>query len=204
MLALILLTSAVVVSVIAYHRYYTDIRDHADMQPNRWSWMIWSATTAVEAFTFDAVSTDFEKSFVFFVSAACCVAIMLVIWRRAGWKMPDASEFTCITASVLAVVLWQAYDQTLWAHLLAVAALPVAFYPTWKSAWNSPEKEDSKAWILWTIGDALTLALVLTLLQSKEELPYAIVEFVCHALVAGIVWWRTRSPRAACEGISGD
>ena len=64
-----MLVAAIVFIVAAYAEYFRDIKNEV-IAPNRWSWLIWSAATAVEAFTYEAVSEDWMKSVIFFISAS--------------------------------------------------------------------------------------------------------------------------------------
>lgn len=189
-LAIVILVAAIAFIVVAYVQYYRDIQNEV-VAPNRWSWLIWSAATAMEALTYEAVSEDWMKGIVFFISAICCFGVTMLIWGRAKWKRPDWTEVVCVIASGLALLLWLQFQLTLWAHLLMVLAVPIAFVPTWKSAIGNPNNERSRAWGLWSIGDLLTLLLILVRLDKVEELPFILVEFACHA----IVWQMVRKQK---------
>lgn len=191
MLATIVLLSAVAVGTLAYRNYFNDILSKEN-RPNRWSWLIWSATGFVEAFTFEAITDDWTKSVPFFVSAISCVIVAIRIWRHAAWKWPTLAEVICIVASIIATVLWLYYNETMWAHVVALVAIPVSFIPTWIDAKKNPADEDSSAWWLWTIGDTLALTYILMrsdLLRPEEwmDKPYAIIELACHASMAIMV-----------------
>lgn len=189
--AIYVLLAAVAVGVLAYWNYFRDIAVK-ETKPNRWSWLAWSITTLVEAFTFNAVNEDWTKSVPFFVSGICCVIVTLRIWNRAAWKWPNPTEALCILASLGAVVLWLRYDQAVWAHLVTILAVPIAFIPTWATTKENPRAEDSSAWWLWTIGDALALTFILMQpgVPGAEEWmdkPYAVIELLCHASTAILV-----------------
>ncbi len=168
--------------VVAYSCYFKDIKKKG--VANNWSWIIWCVTTIVESLTFDEVSGDILKTSIFYLSAACCVVIMARLCLTAVWEKPDWTEIFCVIVSLVALILWLYFKLTLWAHLLTVLALPVAFFPTWKSAWKDYRKDDSQAWMLWTIGDIFALSLILFRLEDNTELPYIIIETLCH----GVTW----------------
>ncbi len=92
---LVLLFFAVLLTVGAYGEYYRDTA-RAKVAPNRWSWLIWSATTGTEVATFQAVSGDFATSAVFIASVFACIAITLLVWRRACWRAPTRTELICV------------------------------------------------------------------------------------------------------------
>lgn len=179
-------------TIVAY-AYYAYGLMNKKTTPNRWSWLIWSLATAVEALTYGEVSGDPIKYWLFFVSAGCCVVITVLIWTRSTWQMPDWSETACVLFSVIAIVIWKEYGSAKWAHYVSLAAMPVGFIPTYHSAWLDYRHENSPAWRLWTIGDFLALCLIISTLNKSEELPYSIVEFICHAIVWYIVAVRSRS-----------
>lgn len=187
----IVLLCAVAVGILAYWNYFKDIAKK-ETSPNKWSWLIWSMTTFVEAFTFNAVSEGWEKSIPFFVSGICCIVVTIRIWKRAQWKLPSVTETLSVIISAVAVVLWLKYGEALWAHLLMIVAIPISFLPTWVTTHQHPRGEASSAWWLWTIGDALALAYILMQpspagIASWVDKPYAITELACHASMAVLV-----------------
>jgi SET domain len=84
----------------------------------------------------------------------------------------------------------------MWAHILVVVAVPVGFLPTWFSAIQDRRREMSPAWGLWSLADLSTLLLVI---QSGRphgmDLPYIVVELVCHVMVWLIIGIGSLNPR---------
>ena len=183
----ILVVSAAACYIAGYAVYWFGLRAK-HVQPNRWSWLIWSAATGIEASTYQAVNGDVAQAVVFAISAACCVAVTAGIWARSAWTAPSLTEMICVAASILALVLWGLFQMAFWAHVLIVAAVPIGFIPTWIGALRDRRHEASPAWGLWTLGDLATLILILATLQSGvHELPYIVVELACHTGVWVIV-----------------
>ncbi|KND50394.1 MAG: hypothetical protein AB202_01920 [Parcubacteria bacterium C7867-007] len=182
----IILALAVAFTAAGFIIYLADLRKDSN-KPNRWSWLIWSVSAWVEALTYQAENTDWIKSSVLFISAVACMYIARAIWKGGKWETPDITEGFSVVASLVALVLWLYYGETLWAHIMMVVALPIAFLPTWQKAWKDPACEDSHAWWVWTVGDCFTLALVFTNYESPTELPYMVMELVCHAAVWGVI-----------------
>lgn len=171
---------------LAYRRYWLDI-GNKEIQPNRWSWLVWSVTTMVEASTYFANNLDWLEAVPFFVSGFACVVVTITIWHKAKFEWPDPVEAVCVLAATAATILWLCFHLTWWAHVIVILAVPVAFWPTWQKAWHCPKNEQTPAWMLWTIGDALALVVVLMRMDSWsdwQELPYAVVELACH----GAMW----------------
>lgn len=184
-----ILIFAAALSVAAYG-YYT--KDVAKKQSgNKWSWIIWLVSTAVEASTYLAVNGDVLNASIFFLSAICCVYVAWKVWRSSKWELPDMIDLACLIATFLALALWLGYHETWWAHIVAILAIPISFIPISREAWKHPRRERSLAWILWSIADFLTLiAIYLRAENLEKELLYIVVELACHALMWYLVFHR--------------
>jgi hypothetical protein len=191
---------AVGLSFSAYAVYLHGLRSER-VQPNRASWLIWSAATALEALTYAAVNPGAPQGWVFGVSAVACIVVTLSLFRRSHWAMPTQSEAICIAACLSALVLWLVFREAFWAHMLVVAAVPVSFWPTWASAWRDRSRERSPAWGLWTLGDLATLLIAARAPSvGFDEMAYVVVEFLCHASVWLMIGIATISPLRMLTG----
>lgn len=174
---------AIGLSAAGYAIYLAGLRRHL-VEPNRASWLIWSAATGIEAATYAAVNPRAPQSWIFGLSAVACVIVTLVMWRRSRWRAPTPSETLCMAAAFVAITLWVAFHETFWAHMLVVAAVPISFWPTWESVWEDRARERSPAWGLWTLGDLATLLLATRTDGSGiGEYGYIFVELLCHASI---------------------
>ncbi len=185
---------AVLANFSGYVAYLTGLKREL-VQPNRASWLIWSAAVLVEASTYAAVNPGAAQSIVFLISAAACIVVTIGIWQRSEWAAPTRSETICMLACLAALTLWLAFRSTFWAHMLVVAAVPISFWPTWESVLQDRNRERSPAWGLWTVGDLATL---LVASRSGEidvgSYAYIIVELLCHASVWFMVGLATINP----------
>ena len=175
----LLVSLSSLIGVVAYGIYYRDIQ-RSSIRPNRWVWMTFGITTVMEAFTYNEVANSLA-SVIFFVSAGCCLVDTALIWTKARWQKPSWEELFCLTASVMAGVLWLGFQEALWAHLLMVISVPVAFVPSYREVFKDHTSEDTHAWMVWTVGDLLALVLIIGTRTGWEALPYAIVEAVSHS-----------------------
>lgn len=193
-LAQVLAVVAALLIVGGYVNYFRDIRRET-VQPNRWSWLIWSVAASVEAATYQALNAELLESIPFFLSGASCMVLAALIWKRSRWKKPKWPELATTAASITALVLWLMFQKTFWAQIIATIAVPIAFFPTWDGVRNG--NENSRSWGIWSLGYLATLAVILLRLKTAEQLPYAVVELVCHAAV-----WRiaARQRRSHKEG----
>ena len=185
---------AVVFSLSGYAVYLTGIKRQL-VQPNRASWLIWSASTAVEAATYAAVNDGSPQTWIFGISTVACIAVTIGVWRRSSWEMPSRGEMVCMGACLASLVLWLAFSTAFWAHMLVVVAVPISFWPTWQSVLQDRNRERSPAWGLWTLGDLATL-LVATRANGEVigEYSYIFVELLCHAGVWFMVGLATINP----------
>lgn len=191
-------------SFAGYAVYLAGLRRQL-VRPNRASWLIWSASTGLEALTYAAVNPAAPQGWVFAISAVACLAVTLGIWHRSSWAPPSATETFCIAACLTALLAWLVFREAFWAHMLVVVAVPVSFWPTWASVWQERARERSAAWGLWTFGD---LAVLLLALRSPApgiaELAYVLVELACHASVWFMIGLATINPLRSLGVRRGD
>ncbi|MES2097156.1 MAG: SET domain-containing protein [Pseudomonadota bacterium] len=185
---------AMAATFAGYATYLAGLRRNL-VEPNRASWLIWSAATAVEASTYAAVNPDAPQRWVFLFATVACVAITLALWRRSAWSLPSRTESLCMATCLGSLAVWAMFRDAFWAHMLVVAAMPISFWPTWASVWADRTRERSPAWGLWTVGDLATL-LVATRVPGSPvgEYAYILVELVCHASVWFLVGLATINP----------
>jgi len=189
---------AMLCSLAGYGAYLAGLRRHL-VQPNRASWLIWSAATAVEAATYTALNPHALQGLVFIVAAVSCIVVTLALWRGGAWQAPSRSEAACMAANLVALAIWLAFRETFWAHMLIVAVVPLGFWPTWQSVWQDRARERSPAWGLWTIADLATL-LVATHSNAASgqarvgEYAYIFAELLCHASVWFMIGLATINP----------
>jgi SET domain len=181
------LFAAMILSISGYGFYWLGIRRQL-IKPNRSSWLIWSAVTTVEALTYQALNEGLAQNIIFFVAAASCLFITLAIWRQSAWQRPSNAETFCIAVALGSLIIWFGFQSQFWAHMLVVLAVPISFLPTWISALHDKRRELSPAWGLWALGDFATLMLIVSGPRSHgTDLPYIVVELICHASIWFII-----------------
>ena len=186
MLVTILSVAAIFVVIIAYGVYYFDIRN-SKISPNRFSWLIWSFSASLETITYSVVSQDFVKSICFYISSIICIGITIKIWHLSKHTKVKKTEKISLIFCTGSLLIWIIFNSAWFAHLFLLVAIPIAFIPTLKGAIQNYQNENSHAWILWSISDIFVLGVIITRLDKIEELPYAMIELICHFSVFAIV-----------------
>jgi len=97
-------------SFAGYATYLIGLRREL-VEPNRASWLIWSAATTLEALTYAAVNPGAPQGWVFAVSAVACILVTLSLLRRSYWAMPTQSESFCIAACLVALIVWLVFRE---------------------------------------------------------------------------------------------
>lgn len=193
------LYAALFFTMTGYTLYWYGLRKKL-VRPNRFSWLIWGTVMAIEALTYQAVNEGMIQNLIFLMSAASCLFITLAIWRDGAWTKPSTAEVISMGVALFALVIWLVFQAERWAHTLIVVAVPISFIPTWLSARDDPRRETSPAWGLWTLGDlATTLLIVRGGVKDPLELPYILVELICHASIWLMIGWRSINPRSAWD-----
>ncbi len=198
-MGILLISLAVVFQALAYYKYFLKTWK-STITPNKWSWLIWSVTTTIETGTYHAVADDWFKTTVFFFSAVLCLITSILIWKKSKWQRlrwkkdidgsHDRYEIISVAICFLSIPAW--FYSAWWAHLITLGSLVIAFLPTYRSAWNDFRQENTPSWILWSIGDLLQIAVIVYYFRDVKDLPYAVLEFLCHLLVALIVKYQMR------------
>ena len=185
-MAYILTVIASAIAIIAYLIYYFDLKK-SRIIPNRLSWIVWSMAISLETLTYGAVSDDAIKSYYFVVSSLCCIMITISIWSVSDWNSSGRAKKSTLAFYSLSFIVWPLIQMPLITHLVLLIAIPVTFIPTFKSSIKNYRNENSAAWFLWSISDLIIIITICMRLKTFEELPYAIVEFLCHFTVFAII-----------------
>jgi len=185
-MTLLFTLTACIISVIAYWQYYADLRN-SNVKSNRYSWLIWSLSMSLETITFSYVSGDIIKSISFIISAIACIIITVKVWQSSTRNKPDTTEMMSLAFCAGAMLFWIFFQSAWLAHVVLLVSIPIGFIPAYKAAFADYKTENSRAWYLWVISDLIVLTIITGRLQSFQELPYIIIEFLCHAMIVAIV-----------------
>lgn len=146
----------VIVSAVPY--IWGIIKGHN--HPSIASWGPWSVIGLALLLTYDGSGARWNLAPAIF-SFTNPTIITIVALKRHGWVKFGQLEWTCVSISLSAIVLWfflrGREDMMLLALSLAIVADLVAAIPQIKLAWRSPDLDRPFAWGLFGIGYALAI-----------------------------------------------
>ena len=189
MIDYLLTIAASSIAIVAYVIYYFNVKK-SGIIPNRLAWIICSVSVSLETITYCFVSDDYIKSIYFIVSSICCILITIKIWKSAKWEGSSRAQKYSFVFYSLAISLWPLFQLPFIAHLLLLIVIPITFYPIYKSAFENFKTEKSLAWLLWSVSDLIVIISICINMKTVQELPYAIVNFVCPFTVYAIIMFQ--------------
>lgn len=180
---------SVAIGIAADRQYYLGLDRPGHTPPNRWSWLIWTFSVLIEVATFKGISDDWLKVIPLATTPIACVVILRKVWqmKQNGWEsaLDKVIDLASVILSFAAIFIWLRFSAEFWAHVVMICAVPVSYIPQWKETFKTGHfcKGDELPWMLWTITDAINLALILHRLNDTIEIPYVVTELICHASV---------------------
>lgn len=139
-----------IVILIAFFPYIRAIV-RRETNPRKATWLIWA--TGDWIILTGMIAKDTISGL---IAAACLGAttifILSLFYGERGWTTRDR---VCITLSGAAIILWQYFGESNLGIGFSLLSLAIAAWPTYVSAWERPENEDAKAWIIFNISSFL-------------------------------------------------
>ena len=157
-----------------------------EAQPQKASWVAWGILNGI------TLAGMYVKG----VATVQMTAITLGSWivlalafkyGKPGWSVLD--KF-CLGGAVLAIVLWKLFNDSDFGIIVSLIGLFVSGIPTWKSAWQTPEKENRAAWIIFMTSSLLALLAIRKFTMASAAQP---IEFLVNQTVT-VAFLLTRSP----------
>ena len=157
-----------------------------ETQPQKASWIAWGILN------FITLAGMYVKG----VATVQMTAITLGSWAvaalafrygRPGWSKLDK---TCLGGAVLAIALWKLFDNSTFGIAISLLGLFVSGIPTWKSAWQTPKKENRAAWVIFAMSSLFALLTIRTFTVASVAQP---IEFLVNQTVT-VAFLSTRAP----------
>lgn len=153
-------------------------------KPCKATWIIWGTVDLLLAAGMYAEGTLNAQMI------GALLGVFVVIWYawrygESGWSWTDK---ICLSGAVLGLVLWASFSNPSLAILASVTVLWIGAVPTFRSAWEFPEKEDKLAWTIFSIsGVCAVLGIpVWTFADAAQPLTFFLTDFAILLLAMSV------------------
>lgn len=177
---LVLTIISALLFAIAFFPYIRSIL-RGQTKPSKASWLIWASLdiiTIIGMYYKDAVNGQIITA----VVGGCIVFALSLHYGTPGWTKLDK---WCIAGAVLGVVLWLVFNEPVFGIVVSNAVMFIGSFPTFRTAWIDPSKEDKKAWtIFWLSCVAQMFAIpAFTFADVTQPLTFFVVESIMMYLI---------------------
>lgn len=155
------------------------------VRPRLVSWGVWAALMALMTIT--AIRAHEPASAMLSaVTATECLLVVIIGWRAGNRSLGKIDKIALIGAVVGLTVMMMTSDALL-AMIVMLSVDAVAYIPTIKHAWDSPEEESMLSFGLSLAGGILCLTSAVMSGASVAGLAYPIYSVVFAGLVVGLL-----------------
>jgi hypothetical protein len=156
------------------------LRKHNPIQPQKASWVAWGILN------FITLAGMYVKGVATIQMAAITLGSWVVLglsfkYGKAGWSNLD--KFCLITA-IFAIAFWKYFGDSDFGIEVSLVGFFISGLPTWKSAWQTPEKEDRQAWTIFALSSLAALLAIQTFTMASVAQP---IEFLVNQAVTTIL-----------------
>lgn len=154
------------------------------------SWIIWFLTQAIGGAAM-VVKGAGAGSWPYFYGALTCLPAVLLAYFHHGERNVTRSDWGAFMLSLLAIPLWLATNNPLWAAALVAGIDTVGgIFPTFRKSWHSPYEENLPMFACATFNYGLTILAMES--YSPTTLVYPIVMMISHFAVSAMLILRRR------------
>lgn len=157
-----------------------------EAQPQKASWVAWGILnfiTLAGMYVKGAASIQMTA----ITLGSWIVAGLAFKYGKPGWSALD--KF-CLGGAVVAIALWKYYNDSNFGIVVSLIGLFISGLPTWKAAWQTPEKENRAAWVIFMTSSLLALLAIKTFTMASAAQP---IEFLINQTVT-VAFLFTRTP----------
>jgi hypothetical protein len=125
-----------------------------DIDPAKAMWIVWtvlSILTALGMFVEDAINYQ-----IIVIAFADIVILNLAFVYGSTWSWTKI-DVICLVSAAMAILLWWATDNALWAIILLLAATVIGFVPMVALLWQRPDAEKPYAWVIMCVSTVLLM-----------------------------------------------
>jgi hypothetical protein len=166
-----------IVLLIAFIPYIKAIV-RRETSPRKATWLIWASCDII-ILAGMLVQHKVNGLLVGAVFGASTTFVLSLLYGEKGWTKRDK---VCITLATLAIVLWRYFGDSNVGIALSSTALFIAAWPTYLSAWERPENEDRKAWVIFNASSLLGVLAIPHLTFADAVPPIVFLTIDCPML----------------------
>lgn len=146
---------AVVLSIISYIPYIYDVLKNKT-HPHIFMWALWSLLSGL-TYIIQIYNNAGAGSWSMAISTLACLFIFLISIKK-GEKHIVLLDWICFLGALLAIIIWLATNNQIWAVILITLSAALSFVPTFRKSWFKPHEETSLTFIINTIKWLFSLA----------------------------------------------
>jgi hypothetical protein len=119
------------------------------------------------------------------ILGAWTVVVLALKYGTPGWTKLDK---ICLGGAVLGIVLWQIFSSPTVGMLTSLSVVFLGSFPTFKSAYQDPSKEDKTAWTIYWISCVVAVIAIpaWTPEDAAQPLTFALIE----SIMMWLLWFR--------------
>jgi hypothetical protein len=154
-------------------------------RPNIVSWSLWTLLQVIGIVA--QISAGASWSLIFIIAMTFNTSLVVVLCLKGyGYKKYGLVDWICLSFAILAVVLWLATNNPIYALVFAIAADLMASIPTVVKTLKEPKSEIPIAWFLVTL--AAFLGIISTTKLDIANLIYPAYFFIITGLIGSIAF----------------
>lgn len=163
-----------------------------DAVPRKATWLVWAVGDII-VLTGMLSKHTVSGLMIGATLGATIVFLLSLKYGEKGWGVRDK---VCLFLSGLAITLWIDFNNSNLGIALSLVGLAIAAWPTYCSAWQKPENEDSRAWILFNVSNVFGILAIPSLTFANIAPPLAFVAIDVPMLFLLFVRPRLKKPLA--------
>ncbi len=157
------------------------------LKPHAFSWIIWTLMTGV---TFFAQLSDGAGAGAWATGATCVTLFIIAILsvRNGGYKITTSDKIS-FSGALLAIPVWIATSNPLWAVVIVTAIETLGFFPTYRKGFMRPYDESILAFMMTITKYSLALLALENYTAVTMMFPIALI-VLSLGLVLELLWRR--------------
>lgn len=156
-ITIILVVISSILTLVSVIPYLIDIVK-GRTKPRVVSWFVWSLLTGI-SFAASLTEHQYPTAALMFCSVLATMAIVVLGWKN-GDKKINRLDIFCFIGVVIGIIFWVIFNSPSIAVVAMIAIDFIGGIPTQVHAWEKPQEETMKTFVLGLIGSLLTLMTV--------------------------------------------